>query len=68
MKWNVADYRENASYVPQYGEDLIKLLNPQTDETILDLGCGDGELAEKIHLKSCKVTAIDSSKDMIKAA
>jgi trans-aconitate methyltransferase len=68
MKWSVDDYIKNASYVSQYGEDIVALLEPLSGEHILDLGCGDGELAEKIALKGCKITAIDSSKDMIHAA
>ena len=68
MKWNVSDYTKNASYVSQYGEDVLALLDPVSGEHILDLGCGEGELAAKIALKGCKVTAIDSSKDMIDVA
>ena len=68
MKWNVDDYTKHASYVSEYGEDVLALLDSVSGEHILDLGCGDGELAEKIALSGCKVTAIDSSKDMIHMA
>ena len=68
MKWNVHDCTKNASYVTQYGEDVVALLSPVSGEHILDLGCGDGRIAEKIASKGCKVTAIDSSEDMINAA
>ena len=68
MKWNVNDYTKNASYVSQYGQDVLELLNPKSGEHILDLGCGDGELAQKIEAKGAIVTAIDSSEDMIHAA
>ena len=68
MKWNVNDYTTHAAFVSKYGENVLDLLNPIRGEHILDLGCGDGDLAEKIALKGCKVTAIDSSKDMIDAA
>ena len=68
MKWNVNDYAKNASYVSQYGQDVLELLNPKSGEHILDLGCGDGELAQKIEAKGAIVTAIDSSEDMIHAA
>ena len=68
LKWRVDDYIKNASFVSRYGEDVLRLLNAVHGEHILDLGCGDGALAEKIALKGCKVTAIDSSKDMIDAA
>ncbi len=68
MKWSVADYISHAAYVSQYGEDVLALLDPVSGEHILDLGCGEGELAEKIALKGCQVTAIDASQDMIHAA
>lgn len=68
MKWNVDDYVKNASFVSQYGEDVLALLKPMKGEAILDLGCGDGALAEKMTRKGCKVTAIDSSDSMIERA
>ena len=68
MDWSVDDYAENASFVSQFGDDVLMLLNPVSGEHILDLGCGNGELAEKIAAKGCKVTAIDSSKEMVNAA
>ncbi len=68
MKWNVDDYTNNASYVSQYGRDLLILLAPEPKERVLDLGCGDGELAEKIALSGSRVTGIDSSEEMILAA
>lgn len=68
MKWDVDSYNKNAAYVSRYGEEVLALLNPQKGEFILDLGCGDGDFAEKIALAGCKVTAIDASPDMIAAA
>ena len=68
MEWSVNDYTKNASFVSQYGEEVLALLNPASGEHILDLGCGEGQLAEKIASKGCKVTAIDASEDMINAA
>ena len=68
MEWNVADYAKHTPFVSQYGEDVLTLLDPQPSERILDLGCGNGELAEKIALKGCEVIGIDSSKEMIAAA
>lgn len=73
MDWSVDDYAENAyaenaSFVSQFGDDVLMLLNPVSGEHILDLGCGNVELAEKIAAKGCKVTAIESSKEMANAA
>ena len=65
MEWNVKDYNVNASYVSEYGQGILELLSPQPEESILDLGCGDGKLTEKISLSGCHVIGIDSSEAMI---
>ena len=40
---------------------LVELLNPQKNEHILDLGCGDGELTKEIAIKAARVVGIDRS-------
>lgn len=40
--WDTALYEDKHTFVWQYGEDLLQLLNPQPGESILDLGCGTG--------------------------
>ena len=47
---------------------LIELLAPQPHEYILDLGCGDGTLIQKISEFGCQVIGVDSSPEMIEAA
>jgi len=47
---------------------VLDLLQPQPGERILDLGCGDGILTEKLIALGAKVIGIDSSADMIAAA
>jgi SAM-dependent methyltransferase len=44
------------------------LLLPQPGERILDLGCGDGALTEKLAALGGKVVGIDSSPEMIAVA
>ena len=46
--WAREAYRQNAAYVPALGAAAFELLNPQAGERILDLGCGEGTLTEKI--------------------
>jgi len=46
----------------------MDLLQPQPGERILDLGCGDGVLTEKLLALGAHVVAIDSAPDMIAAA
>ena len=66
--WNPNAYATNARFVSDLGEPLLQLLEPQPGELILDLGCGDGALTEKIADYGCKVIGADSSAPQLQAA
>src|SRR4030095_10800503 len=66
--WNPQSYAKNARFVSDLGEPLLQLLNAQLGELILDLGCGDGALTEKIAGYGCAVIGVDSSFPQLKAA
>jgi trans-aconitate methyltransferase len=66
--WNAAAYAANAHFVPALGQPVVDLLQPQFGERILDLGCGDGALTEKLVALGAQVVGIDSSPDMIASA
>ena len=68
QQWNSSRYDENARFVSDLGEPVVALLNPQPGERILDLGCGDGVLTEKIAARGAEVIGVDASADMITAA
>jgi trans-aconitate 2-methyltransferase len=68
MKWNPTLYDGNLSFVWKYGESVIKLLDPQPGEKILDLGCGTGHLTARIAQTGAEVYGIDSSEEMIGVA
>ncbi len=63
-------YREAASHQREWGERLIAALELQGDETVLDLGCGDGTVTTRLadRVPSGSVLGIDASAGMIKAA
>ncbi|MBR8833741.1 MAG: class I SAM-dependent methyltransferase [Stigonema ocellatum SAG 48.90 = DSM 106950] len=67
-QWDAALYESKHSFIWQYGEELLKLLSPQPGEYILDLGCGTGQLTEKIALAGAVVMGIDASSTMIEKA
>ncbi|MBO0910352.1 MAG: methyltransferase domain-containing protein [Acidobacteria bacterium] len=67
-EWSSLRYHENARFVSDLGEPVVRLLDPQPGERILDLGCGDGVLTKKIASTGAKVVGIDGSADMIAAA
>lgn len=66
--WNARQYQDKASFVAELGTPVLELLNPQPYESILDLGCGDGTLTEKIARVASQVIGIDSSPSMVRAA
>jgi trans-aconitate methyltransferase len=66
--WDPKRYIQNASFVPKLGAPLIELLAPVPGERILDLGCGDGALTEKLAACGCAVVGVDGSADQIAAA
>ncbi|MGF7229854.1 class I SAM-dependent methyltransferase [Arachidicoccus sp.] len=68
IKWNAELYDNKHSFVAQYGEDLIGLLQPKPGERILDLGCGTGTLTKDISESGAEVIGIDASPEMIEKA
>jgi len=66
--WNPASYAKNARFVSDLGEPLLKLLDAKPGEIILDLGCGDGALTEKIVAAGGKVYGCDASLAQLQAA
>ncbi|MBD1392497.1 class I SAM-dependent methyltransferase [Mucilaginibacter glaciei] len=68
MKWNAELYDDKHSFVFQYGENVLELLDVKLGEHILDLGCGTGHLTSEIQKQGGIVTGIDASAEMIKKA
>ncbi len=68
MKWNSTLYDNSHDFVSKYGEGIFSYLQPKADETILDLGCGTGDLTHKIFLSGAKVIGVDSSAEMVDEA
>lgn len=66
--WNASLYAANAAFVPALGQPVLDLLQPQPGERILDLGCGDGVLTERLALTGAAVVGLDSSPNMVAAA
>lgn len=57
--WDPAAYAANAGFVPALGAPVLALLAPRPGERILDLGCGDGVLTEKLVAAGAEVVGLD---------
>jgi SAM-dependent methyltransferase len=68
QEWSARRYAETAHFVPALGASVLELLAPSAGERILDLGCGDGVLTEKLVAAGATVVAVDAAPDMVAAA
>jgi len=65
--WDPQAYAKNARFVADLAQPLLELLAPKNDEIIMDLGCGDGALTEKIA-RGVTVVGSDASFAQARAA
>ena len=66
--WSADRYEANARFVSDLGAGVLDWLAPQPGERILDLGCGDGALTEKLIAAGTEVIGTDFSADMVAGA
>ena len=66
--WDAARYAATGRFVADLAGGVVELLAPQPGEAILDLGCGDGALTEKLAATGAIVTGADASPAMVAAA
>jgi trans-aconitate 2-methyltransferase len=65
MSWDTELYEARHNFVWKMGEGVVELLEPRAGERILDLGCGPGQLTQKISESGADVLGVDSSPSMI---
>lgn len=63
--WKADKYTTDAAFVPQLTSVVQQWLDPQSSETVLDIGCGDGVLTKNLAARTASIYGIDSSPNMI---
>ena len=64
--WDAEDYERHSS-PQQWAHDIIRTLKLTGNERALDIGCGDGKVAEElaVRLSNGSVVGIDNAETMI---
>jgi SAM-dependent methyltransferase len=68
QSWSAAGYEKNARFVSDLGLEILAWLDPKPGERVLDLGCGDGALTQKIAEAGAAVIGVDASADFLSTA
>jgi trans-aconitate 2-methyltransferase len=66
-QWSPADYSRHSAGQERWARELLADLNLHPDDTVLDIGCGDGRITAAIaqRVPEGRVVGVDSSADMI---
>lgn len=69
-QWDASDYANHSTVQQKWAKELIDKLNLTGNESLLDIGCGDGKVTAEIasYLKVGNVVGIDNSDEMISLA
>ncbi len=68
--WDASEYRDSSSNQKRWAMELLRRLELEGAERLLDIGCGDGEITAEIarRVPRGSVLGVDSSRDMVELA
>ncbi len=68
--WNAEDYAKHSSGQYEWAKELIPKLKLAADESVLDIGCGDGKITAVLAalVPRGQVIGVDNSEEMISLA
>lgn len=69
LQWDADLYQQNHNFVWKYGASLLDLVDLKPGESVLDVGCGTGELTQQLYqLSQGRVLGLDADPTMIRRA
>lgn len=66
--WDPVEYGQHGAFVHGLAGGVLEWLAAQPGECILDLGCGDGKLTQRIAAAGADVQGVDASAEMAASA
>jgi trans-aconitate methyltransferase len=66
--WDPAEYGQHGAFVHGLAGGVLEWLAAQSGERVLDLGCGDGQLTQRIAAIGARVQGVDASSEMAASA
>ena len=66
--WELGDYQGVSTMLPPISSHLVKLLNIQPGESVLDVACGNGNTAITARRTGANVTGVDITSDLLNIA
>jgi trans-aconitate methyltransferase len=66
--WDPLAYDRSFAYVSTLGAPVVDLLDARPDESIIDLGCGTGDLTARIAATRARVRGVDRDAGMLVVA
>lgn len=66
--WDPQSYAKNGAFVHALAGGVVEWLAAKPGEQVLDLGCGDGQLTERLKAVGAIVRGVDASPAMVAAA
>src|ERR1700690_1774833 len=66
--WDPFAYGKNGKFVHGLASGVLEWLAAKPGERFLDLGCGDGQLTQRIAANGATVGGVETSPEMLEAA
>lgn len=68
IKWDSGKYTSDFSFVHEYGNSVIELIEAEKGASVLDLGCGNGALTKVLQDKGYCAKGLDASPELLTIA